>query len=191
MHSYTDVIVSSRIRTADVERRGHVAKREGGCPKCPGGPHGCERQGEETAVGTRIAVTAGGWSGAGELFDELAPLTTAAFRNALPITDRTIQVRWSGDAWRTEKNYELRPAGSEVENLAGRLEAGDIIYYPNYKSGNVKIGFAYGPAEWLMPFRVPVDVCRVGRLTSGVDEFVAVCQRIIFDGPVPITITAG
>jgi hypothetical protein len=140
-------------------------------------------------MGTKIAVSVGSWTGSGELLDELAPLTTAALCDALPITDRTIQVRWSGDAWRTEQNYELRPADAEVENIAGRLEAGDIIYYPNYETGNVKIGFAYGPAEWLMPFRVPVNVCRIGRVTEGLDEFVAVCQRIIFDGPVRVSIS--
>ena len=90
-----------------------------------------------------------------ELFRDLAPLTTQALLDALPIVDRTIQVRWSGDAWRTEGNYVLRPQGSPVENVAERLQAGDIVYFPGWKSGNIKVGIAYGKAQWLGPFSNP------------------------------------
>ena len=122
-----------------------------------------------------------------ELFHDKAPLTTQALLNTLPILDRTIQVRWSGDAWRTERNYELRPKGSPVENVAGRLRAGDLIYFPG--DANIKVGIAYGQAQWLAPFMEPVDVCHLGRITEGLDDFVAVSQRIIFDGPLPVEIT--
>lgn len=124
-----------------------------------------------------------------ELFHDRAPFTAQALIDALPIVDRTIQVRWSGDAWRTEGNYELRPEGSPVENVAGRLSAGDVIYFPGHKSGNIKVGVAYGQAQWLAPFMVPVDVCHLGRITDGLDEFVATCQRIIFDGPLDIELS--
>lgn len=139
-------------------------------------------------MGTKIEVKVGSALCKGELFDDLAPETARGFAAALPIIDRTIQVRWSGDAWRTEKNYELRPQGAPVENVAGRLSAGDIIYFPGWGSGNIKIGIAYGEAQWLGPFMVPVDVCHVGRLTDGIEDFVAVCQRVIFDGPLDVQI---
>jgi Protein of unknown function (DUF3830) len=122
-----------------------------------------------------------------ELFHDRAPLTAQALLDALPIVDRTIQVRWSGDAWRTERNYELRPKGSPVENVAGRLSAGDIIYYPGQE--NIKVGIAYGQAQWLAPFMVPVDVCHLGQIIDGLDGFVTACQRIIFDGPLSIEIS--
>lgn len=63
----------------------------------------------------------------------------------LPIVDRTTQVRWPGDEWRTEANYALRPKGAPVENVAGQLSAGDIIYFPG--SNNIKFGMAYGQAQ--------------------------------------------
>jgi len=137
----------------------------------------------------QLQIKVGGTISWAELFHDRAPLTAQALLDALPIVDRTIQVRWSGDAWRTEGNYELRPEGSPVENVAGRLSAGDLIYYPGYKSGNVKVGLAYGLAQWLDPFMVPVDVCHLGRITEGLDGFVAACKRIIFDGPLPIEIS--
>ena len=91
----------------------------------------------------RIRVRVGGVAAEGQLFEDKAPRTIAALWSRLPIQDRTIQVRWSGDAWRTENNYELLPAGSPVENVAGRLQAGDIIYYPGYASKLIKVGIAY------------------------------------------------
>ncbi|WP_165949192.1 DUF3830 family protein [Kribbella turkmenica] len=137
-----------------------------------------------------ITIKAGDAVCRAELFDDAAPATAAALRAALPISDRTIQVRWSGNAWRTEGNYELQPVDAPIENVAEKLNAGDIIYYPGYSSGNVKVGIAYGDAQWLAPFREPVDVCKVGRIVEGLDEFVAASKRIIFDGPLAIEITA-
>ena len=75
------------------------------------------------------------------------------------VADRPSKVRWSGNGWRTEQDFLLLPRGSEVENKAERLSAGDIIYFPP-----VKIGVAYGPAQWLNPFMEPVDVSLVGKI---------------------------
>jgi hypothetical protein len=137
---------------------------------------------------TRLMIKLGNSVSTAELFRDRAPLTAQALLDALPIVDRTIQVRWSGNAWRTEGNYELRPEGSPVENVAGQLSAGDIIYFPGWRAHNIKVGIAYGPAQWLNPFMVPVEVCHLGRIVDGLDDFVKVSQRIIFDGPVPVVI---
>jgi len=124
----------------------------------------------------------------GQLFEEQAPRTAQALWDRLPIRDRTIQARWSGDAWRTEENYELLDQGAPVENPADRLSAGDIIYYPGYRSGLLKVAIAYGPAQWLAPFMVPLAVTYLGRLDTNLDAFVQRCQRIIFDGPLDVEI---
>src|SRR5258708_8660656 len=102
----------------------------------------------------RIRVSVGGITAEGELFEDKAPGTVAALWSRLPIQDRTIQVRWSGDAWRTENNYELLPADAPVENVAGRLQAGDIIYYPGYASKLIKVRIAYGQARGQRPCMV-------------------------------------
>lgn len=125
-----------------------------------------------------------------ELFDDAAPKTVAALRAALPISDRTIQTRWSGNAWRTETAYTLQASNAKVENVPERLDPGDIIFYSSHASGSGELGVAYGEAQWLAPFRQPVNVCKVGRIVEGVDEFVAACSRIIFDGPLDVEITA-
>jgi hypothetical protein len=138
----------------------------------------------------RIRVTLGDVVAEGRLFDEQAPRTAQALWARLPIRDRTIQARWSGDAWRTEGNYELLTRDAEVENPAGRLAAGDIIYYPGYSSGLLKVAIAYGQSQWLAPFMVPLPVTYLGKLDDGtnLDAFVQRCQRIIFDGPLDVEI---
>ena len=137
----------------------------------------------------RIRVKLGEVVAEGELFEEQAPRTARALWARLPIRDRTIQARWSGDAWRTEQNYELLDKDAPVENPAGRLSAGDIIYYPGYASGLLKVAVAYGPSQWLAPFMVPLPVTYLGKLDSHLDTFVERCQRIIFDGPLDVEIS--
>ena len=140
----------------------------------------------------RIRVRLGGDVVAeGQLFEEQAPRTARALWERLPIRDRTIQARWSGDAWRTEENYELLDKDAPVENPAGQLSAGDIIYYPGYKSGLLKVAIAYGESLWLAPFMVPLLVTYLGKLDTNVEAFVQRCQRIIFDGPLNVEIARG
>ena len=134
----------------------------------------------------RIRVTIGDVVAEGELFEARAPRTARALWDRLPMRDRTIQARWSGDAWRTEENYELLDKDAPVENPAGRLAAGDIIYYPGYQSGLLKVAIAYGQSQWLAPFMVPLPVTYLGKLDTNVDAFVQRCQRIIFDGPLDV-----
>jgi hypothetical protein len=115
--------------------------------------------------------------------DEVAaPATVAALWDALPITDRAIQARWSGNAWRTEKNHELLPDGSPIENVTERLVAGDVIYYPNYEIGLIKIAVCYGQAQWLGPYMLQRQVAKIGAVTRGLDELTAASKRLIFDG---------
>jgi len=136
----------------------------------------------------RVRVRLGGVTAEGELFEDKAPRTVAALWSRLPINDRTIQTRWSGDAWRTENNYDLLPADAPVENVAGRLAAGDIIYYPGHNANLIKVGIAYGKAQWLAPFMVPIDVALIGKIDTNLDAFVERCQRLIFEGPMEVSI---
>ena len=135
----------------------------------------------------RIRIRVDNVEAEAELYDEAAPKTTHALWEQLPIKDRTIQTRWSGDAWRTESNYELQPKGAPVENVADRLSAGDIIYYPGTE--NIKVGIAYGKAKWLNPFMEPIDVALIGKIDTNLDAFVERCSRIIFEGPLSVEIS--
>jgi hypothetical protein len=124
----------------------------------------------------------------GELFDDKAPRTCGKIWDLLPLDDRTIQVRWSGAAWRTEKNYSL--AVGEVENPITVLQAGDLIYYDEPRLDLYKIGVAYGRAAW-RDFAGDLAVAHVGRLAGDLPVFTKVCDRIIFDGPKRVRIRRG
>ena len=123
------------------------------------------------------------------LDEDRAPKTVAALWKALPIEDRTIQVRWSGNAWRTEKNHELLPVDHPLENEAGKLEAGDIIYFPAYRAKLVKVGFAYGPAQWLNPFAEIAPVALIGRIDENLEAFAKRSEQIIFEGPLSVQLS--
>jgi hypothetical protein len=138
-------------------------------------------------VAKRIRIRIGGIEAEAALLEDKAPKTVAAIWNAIPFTDRTVQVRWSGDAWRTQGRYEFFPKDTPVENLGGKLTKGDIIYYYTGDQNKV-IGFCYGKAQWLAPYMVPVDVCVVGKIDKGLEDFSRVCERIIFDGPLTVMV---
>jgi hypothetical protein len=137
----------------------------------------------------RIRVRVGDVTAEAALFEDKAPRTVQAFWDRLPMKDRTIQARWSGDAWRTEQNYELLTPDDPIENPIERLGPGDIAYYPGYKSNLFKICFAYGQSQWLAPFMVPITICSIGKIDVNLEAFVERCQRIIFDGPMDVEIT--
>ena len=73
--------------------------------------------------------------------------------------------------------------------MADHLSAGDIIYYPGYRSKLIKVGIAYGSAKWLAPFMVPIDVAHIGKIDTNLDAFVKRCERIIFEGPLTVEIS--
>ena len=137
----------------------------------------------------RLRIRVGSAVSEAVLFEEKAPKTIAALWKRLPMKDRTIQARWSGDAWRTEQNYELLTRDDAVENPAARLSAGDIIYYPGYESNLFKVAIAYGQSQWLAPFMRPLPVSLIGRIDTDLDAFVKECQQIIFTGPLEVEIT--
>jgi hypothetical protein len=133
----------------------------------------------------RITVDLAGVRAEGELWDDRAPKTVAALLPHLPITDRTIHVRWSGAAWRTEKNYPLNIG--EIENRATWLERGDIIYYDDPRHQLYKVAFIYGESQWRDP-KGELYVARVGKVTGNLDAFIKTCEQVLFEGPKSVTI---
>jgi hypothetical protein len=135
----------------------------------------------------RLEVTVNEIVASAEMFESLAPITIAELDKVLPIAgDRAIPTQWSGRAWRTEKDYQLvaHDPGTAVENVADRLTAGDIIFYPRIG----KIGIAYGDAKWLGPFYLERHVSLIGKIDTNLDEFVKTSLQIIYEGPAAISL---
>ncbi|HKX18394.1 MAG TPA: DUF3830 family protein [bacterium] len=133
----------------------------------------------------KIAIELDGVRAEGELWDDRAPRTVAALLPHLPIADRTIHVRWSGAAWRTEKNYPLGVGA--IENRATRLELGDIIYYDDPRLQLFKIAFAYGQSHW-RDAKGDVPVARIGKVTENLDAFIRASEAVLFRGPKVIAV---
>ncbi len=130
----------------------------------------------------RIEVELAGTRAIVALLDDLAPKTCHALWKALPVTDKAVQVKWSGDAWRTEGDH---PLVDVVENEGQVLSAGDLIFYPRMK----KIALAYGTAEWRHPdpnFKLHVSV--IGRVETGLEEICAASARAWTQGFQPLAL---
>jgi hypothetical protein len=96
-----------------------------------------------------------------------------------------IHVRWSGAAWRTEKNYPLNIG--EVENKATWLEVGDLVYYDDPRYVLYKVAFIYGKSQW-RDDQGELYVARVGRVTHNLEAFVKASEQVLFQGPKRIAI---
>ncbi|MDE3111329.1 MAG: DUF3830 family protein [Chloroflexota bacterium] len=136
---------------------------------------------EEIDMAKRMRILTGGIECEAALFEDKAPDTVRALWEQLPFVDRTYHVANSGQAWRTATQRPLLPVAHPVENVADRLGAGDIIYW--YKGGvNQIVAFCYGKARWYLPGAKPVDAALIGKIDKGLDGFVRVSSRILYDG---------
>jgi hypothetical protein len=117
------------------------------------------------------------------LLDDEAPRTAQAIWDLLPIEDKTIAVRWSGNAWRSDRDYAL--SFDSVENRPEFLQAGEIAYYPRLQ----KLCFAYGTAQWRGPAGEIRDMTLFGRVDQGLGELVAASERAHVEGSADCLLT--
>ncbi len=89
-----------------------------------------------------LEITASGLRFVARWEEELAPQTVAAFKAILPLEDRIIHCRWSG-----ESNWiplgEFRLEGVTHENATSHPAPGEILFHPAGLS-ETEILFPYG-----------------------------------------------
>jgi hypothetical protein len=96
-------------------------------------------------TGTRLQVTAGPFTFVGELQEERAPKTCAAFKQMLPFRSRIIHSRWSGEAaWIPLGDLQV---GVGFENHTSHPAPGHILLYPGGYS-ETEILFPYGGSRF-------------------------------------------
>ena len=77
--------------------------------------------------------------------DELAPQTVAAFKASLPMDERIIHCRWSGESnWIPWGDRDL---GIGPENATAYPGPGELLLYPGGVS-ETEILFPYGPTQF-------------------------------------------
>ena len=88
-----------------------------------------------------LEITAGPLTFRARLEEELAPRTCAALRRLLPLEDKIVQARWSGEsAWIPLGELET---GVGPENANSYPGAGELLLYPGGLS-ETEILFPYG-----------------------------------------------
>ncbi len=89
-----------------------------------------------------LEIVAGRFRFRARLQEELAPATCAALRGLLPLEDKLVQARWSGEAaWVPLGDLET---GVGPENANSYPAAGELLLYPGGLS-ETEILFPYGP----------------------------------------------
>jgi len=105
------------------------------------------------------------------LLEEAAPRTASAFLDALPVSGHAIHARWSGDMI-----LMIDPISLPIdihENARRFVSPGDVCYCPRAK----ELSICYGVADARMPTGAHV-LTVFGRITSGFDEFAAMCVKM-------------
>jgi len=88
-----------------------------------------------------LEITAAGMRFVARWEDELAPQTVAAFKAILPLEDRVIHCRWSGES--TWIPWGDRDLGIGPENATSYPQPGELALYPGGQS-ETELLFPYG-----------------------------------------------
>jgi hypothetical protein len=130
-----------------------------------------------------VNIEMGNVRGRIRLLDDTAPETAQIIWDLIPIEDKTVAVRWSGNAWRSDKDFFLDVPSTE--SRPEQLKAGDVAYYPRLG----KICFAYGQARWLGPNGEVRDLNLFGQVDQGLQELIDESERAHVEGSVVYRLT--
>ena len=134
---------------------------------------------------TRVNILCGGEQFGAVLEEERAPKTCAIFKKMLPIHNRIIHVRWSGEGVWIPMG-DTRWEGLEYENHTSYPSKGEMLIYPGGIS-EMEMILAYGSVHF---------ASKVGQLagnhfltiTEGLDRLPELGRKCLYEGAQPITI---
>ena len=113
---------------------------------------------------TKVRLTSGEFSFIAKLEEELAPEACKAFKAMLPLTQRVIHVRWSGEGvWIPFGDAHLQ---LPFENATSHPSKGEALLYPGGIS-EMEIMFAYGSCCF---------ASKVGQLAGS--HFLTICESL-------------
>jgi len=132
----------------------------------------------------KVKISCGGYSFEGILEEKKAPETCAAFLKLLPLHEKVIHVRWSGEAFWIP--YGDRHAKIPYENNTSHPGKGEALWYPGGPS-EAEIIFAYGSCCFSS---------KIGQLSGNhflsvkdnLDDWYELGRKILIDGRQDLTI---
>ena len=135
----------------------------------------------------QIKITSGAYAFDAVLLTAEAPKTCAIFLAALPLTDRIIHVRWSGEAcWIPFGNKDF---GLAYENATSFPVPGDVLFYPG----------GFSETELLIGYGAVRFASKMGQLagnhfmtiTSDKHLLAEFGRKTLWDGAQPITFSVA
>lgn len=128
---------------------------------------------------TKVMLTCGDYQFFARLEEEKAPRTCAIFKKMLPIEDRLIHVRWSGEGMWIPMG-DTRWEGLDFENHTSYPSKGEFLIYPGGIS-EMEMILAYGGVSF---------ASKVGQLagnhvltiTDGLDQLYELGRKTLYEG---------
>lgn len=128
---------------------------------------------------TKVMLTCGDYQFFARLEEEKAPRTCAIFKKMLPIQDRLIHVRWSGEGMWIPMG-DTRWEGLDFENHTSYPSKGELLIYPGGIS-EMEMILAYGGVSF---------ASKVGQLagnhvltiTEGLDQLYELGRKTLYEG---------
>ena len=128
---------------------------------------------------TKVMLTCGDYQFFARLEEEKAPRTCAIFKKMLPIEDRLIHVRWSGEGMWIPMG-DTRWEGLDFENHTSYPSKGELLIYPGGIS-EMEMILAYGGVSF---------ASKVGQLagnhvltiTEGLDQLYELGRKTLYEG---------
>lgn len=128
---------------------------------------------------TKVMLTCGDYQFFARLEEEKAPRTCAIFKKMLPIEDRLIHVRWSGEGMWIPMG-DTRWEGLDFENHTSYPSKGELLIYPGGIS-EMEMILAYGGVSF---------ASKVGQLagnhvltiTEGLDQLYELGKKTLYEG---------
>ena len=128
---------------------------------------------------TKVMLTCGDYQFFARLEEEKAPRTCAIFKKMLPIEDRLIHVRWSGEGMWIPMG-DTRWEGLDFENHTSCPSKGELLIYPGGIS-EMEMILAYGGVSF---------ASKVGQLagnhvltiTEGLDQLYELGRKTLYEG---------
>lgn len=134
-----------------------------------------------------VRITAGSLQFRARLETELAPKTVAAFRKLLPLKQKLIQARWSGQAaWVPLGELET---GLGPENATTYPGSGELLIYPGGVS-ETEILFPYGQTAFGSKAG-PLAGNHFATIEAGREQLAELGRRVLWEGAQDIVFEEG
>ncbi|MDQ6882943.1 MAG: DUF3830 family protein [Candidatus Dormibacteraeota bacterium] len=134
-----------------------------------------------------VKITVGSLQFRARLEDKMAPKTVAAFRKLLPIRQKLVQARWSGQAaWVPLGDLKT---GLGPENATTYPGAGELLIYPGGVS-ETEILFPYGQTAFGSKAG-PLAGNHFATIEDGREHLSELGRRVLWDGAQDIVFEEG